>query len=189
MRPQSAGGIRLATQAQVAITEASIRERQQDRAETGGVALRCVEIRPIHATSASGGTGAAAATGGKSGSGKPVSRATAEYSFQTAFEMRTQGRFEDALEVLSAGVKRHPVSTGGTNCGHKPPQPCPHRMWQHDYRLLFNRGYLHYKCAEWRRALQDFAAALAVLRSGVDGDLHALLPPLRESIAKLSSPA
>jgi hypothetical protein len=117
MRPQSAGGIRLASQAQVAITEASIRERHEDRAETGGVTLRCIEIRPIHATSASGGGAPAGGSGGggggsKSGSGKPVSRATVEYAFQTAFELRTQGRFKEALEVLTAGVKRHPVSVG-----------------------------------------------------------------------------
>jgi hypothetical protein len=65
-------------------------------------------------------------------------------------------------------------------CHRCSPHPHTQAQAQGDYRLVFNRGYLHYKCAEWRPALGDFVAALHILRDGVERELRTLLPPIRE---------
>jgi tetratricopeptide (TPR) repeat protein len=137
-----AGSFVKATSAQVAITEASIRERNADVTELSGEGLYAMEIRPI-------GIGYPGAKTQVSGVviTKPVSRASPDYFFTEAFQLRSQGRFKQAIELLSTGIRNHP----GT------------------FRLLLNRGYLKHKLGQHIAALKDFLAALDVLQSQVSG--------------------
>lgn len=57
-----------------------------------------------------------------------------------AFLLRQRGQFEAAVGVLTAGLRFAP----------------------RDFRLLFNRGYLHYKLARFPKALADFQACWLV---------------------------
>ncbi|RYG53481.1 hypothetical protein EON66_08480 [archaeon] len=100
-----------ASVAVVALTEAALRERQSDVAETLLAGVDClagIEIRPLSAA-ASDTDNAAAGTPGASVKMRHTANVALESAFQRAWLARTQGRFADVNTILTAAIHRFPV--------------------------------------------------------------------------------
>lgn len=126
--------------ADVAITEAAIRERSDDTAEVTVEGMKAIELRPI---SAGNPDAFGLAAGGREASSRPVSRTSPDYYFHTSFVARTLGKYDGAAQILTEGLRFHVGN----------------------FRLLLNRGYVNFKMSKFESALSDFVAALASLRS------------------------